>query len=59
MPDPQKMDMTGDNPSQSRVAQTVDRAVLGTTPQTAGIRILLFVALFIIGFGTLFYFLNS
>lgn len=59
MPDPEKMELTGNNPSQSRAAQTLDQAVLGTTPQTAVIRIVAFVVLFIVGFGTLFYFLNS
>ena len=59
MPDPEKMDLTGDNPSQNRAAQTIDRAVLGRSPQTARVRTILFIALFILGFGTLFYVLNS
>lgn len=59
MPDPEKMDLTGDNPSQNRAAQTVDRATLGTTPQSARVRTILFIVLFVVVFGTLFYFLNN
>lgn len=59
MPNPEDMDITGDNPSQNRAAQTVDRATLGTTPQTARTRTILFIVLFVAAFGTLFYFLNN
>jgi len=58
MPDPEKLDITGDNPAQHRTTQTVDRAVLGTTPQTARLRTILFIVLFIVVAGSLFYFLN-
>lgn len=58
MVEPQQQDLTGDNPSQSRAAQTVDRAVLGTTPQTARLRTILFIVLFIVIAGSVFYFLN-
>ncbi len=58
MPKPQEQDLTGDNPSQSRAAQTVDRAVLGTSPQTARLRTILFIVLFVLVAGSLFYVLN-
>ena len=59
MAGPQEQDLTGDNPSQSRAAQSVDRAVLGTTPQTARFRVILFIVLFILVAGSVFYFLNQ
>ena len=59
MPDPEKLDLSGDNPSQNRAAQSADRAVLGTTPQTARLRTIVFIVLFILVAGTAFYFLNQ
>jgi hypothetical protein len=36
-----------------------ERAVLGTSPATSLTRMVLFALLFIVGFGTLFFFLNQ
>ena len=36
-----------------------ERALLGESPAASMTRIILFAALFILGFGTLFYFLNQ
>jgi hypothetical protein len=56
MPDPEKLDLTGDNPAQDRTAQTVDRAVLGTTATSGRWRTILFIVLFIVLVGGLFAF---
>jgi hypothetical protein len=50
---------TADNPSQHRAGRAADQAAFGSTPQSAMIRTIVFIVLFVVGFGTLFYFLNG